>query len=222
MKQGFTLAETLITIGIIGIVAAMTLPIIIAKYQEIEFATAFKKIYSELQNSIDYITLSNGITECYTYFPEGNMSYQKKTQDCEQLFSNIVEKLQLTKGRDSLRNLYTDSSTVYANGGEAINRTCAYDASIKNSQIYVTKNGMTIFLTKTYVPLSIIIDVNGEKGPNKWGYDTFYMMLTSHNEKTNRILLTDEMCSIIEKGGKLPRTILRNEKENTDFSIFWQ
>lgn len=221
MKQGFTLAETLITIGIIGIVAAMTLPIIIAKYQEIEFTTAFKKIYSEVQNSIDYITLSNDITECYTYFPEGNTSYQKKTQDCEQLFSNIVEKLQLTKGRDSLRNLYTDSDTVYANGGKAINQTCSYDYVLRRSDVYTTKNGMTLFLNSiTYT--SIIIDVNGEKGPNKWGYDTFFMMLTNHNEKTNRILLTDEMCSIVEKGGKLPRTILRNEKENGNFSRYWE
>lgn len=221
MKQGFTLAETLITIGIIGIVAAMTLPVVIAKYQEIEFATAFKKIYSELQNSIDYITLSNGTNDCYTYMPEGVGSYQRKTQDCEQLFSNIVEKLQLTKGRDSLRNLYTDSDTVYANGGEAINRTCSHDYALRNSDVYITKNGMTLFLNSlTYT--SIIIDVNGEKGPNKWGYDTFFMMLTNHNEKTNRILLTDEMCSIVEKGGKLPRTILRNAKENGNFSRYWE
>lgn len=221
MKQGFTLAETLITIGIIGIVAAMTLPVVIAKYQEIEFTTAFKKIYSEVQNSIDYITLSNGITECYTYMPKGVGSYQRKTQDCEQLFSNIVEKLQLTKGRDSLRNLYTDSSTVYANGGEAINRTCSYDTMLRYSDIYITKNGMTLFLN-SITSTSIIIDVNGEKGPNKWGYDTFFMMLTNHNQKTNRILLTDEMCSIVEKGGKLPRTILRNTKENENFSTYWE
>ena len=44
MKQnGFTLAETLITIGIIGIIAAITLPIIIANKRAIELETALKK-----------------------------------------------------------------------------------------------------------------------------------------------------------------------------------
>jgi prepilin-type cleavage/methylation N-terminal domain protein len=33
-NKGFTLAEVLITLGIIGIVAAMTIPTILAKYQE--------------------------------------------------------------------------------------------------------------------------------------------------------------------------------------------
>lgn len=34
MRKGFTLAEVLITLGIIGIVAALTLPSLIQKYQE--------------------------------------------------------------------------------------------------------------------------------------------------------------------------------------------
>ncbi len=34
MKNGFTLAEVLITLGIIGIVAAMTMPALIANYQK--------------------------------------------------------------------------------------------------------------------------------------------------------------------------------------------
>ena len=33
MKKGFTLAEVLITLGIIGVVAAMTIPTLIANYQ---------------------------------------------------------------------------------------------------------------------------------------------------------------------------------------------
>lgn len=33
MKNGFTLAEVLITLGIIGVVAAMTLPVLIQKHK---------------------------------------------------------------------------------------------------------------------------------------------------------------------------------------------
>ena len=48
MKKGFTIAEVLITIGIIGIVAAMTIPGLIKNYQERQFKTAYKKAYSEI------------------------------------------------------------------------------------------------------------------------------------------------------------------------------
>ena len=47
-KKGFTLAEVLITLGIIGIVAAMTMPALIANHQKQVAATAVKKMYSQL------------------------------------------------------------------------------------------------------------------------------------------------------------------------------
>lgn len=40
----FTMAEVLITLGIIGIVAAMTLPALIQKYQKQETSARLKKI----------------------------------------------------------------------------------------------------------------------------------------------------------------------------------
>ena len=69
----------------------------------------------------------------------------------------------------------------------------------------------------------IIIDVNGEKEPNKWGYDVFFMTLSSGNHRgsTGKILLTDEFCSISEKGGRYARTILRNEKDNVSNTWFY-
>ena len=50
-KAAFTLAEVLITLGIIGIVAAMTLPMLIAKYQKLVATTQLKRIYSILANA---------------------------------------------------------------------------------------------------------------------------------------------------------------------------
>ena len=47
-KEAFTLAETLITLGIIGIVAAMTLPSVISNIQDKQFKAAFKKQFSKL------------------------------------------------------------------------------------------------------------------------------------------------------------------------------
>ena len=43
MKPAFTMAEVLITLGILGIVIAMTLPALIKKYQNVVILTALKK-----------------------------------------------------------------------------------------------------------------------------------------------------------------------------------
>ena len=51
MKKGFTLAEVLITLGIIGVVAAMTMPTLINNHREKETVVKLKKLNSTLQNA---------------------------------------------------------------------------------------------------------------------------------------------------------------------------
>ena len=51
-KNGFTMAEVLITIGIIGLVAAMTLPTVVNKYQERVTVTKVTKFYSIMNQAI--------------------------------------------------------------------------------------------------------------------------------------------------------------------------
>ena len=50
-KKGFTLAEVLITLGIIGVVAAMTIPTLIQNTNSVKFATQFKKDISTLSQA---------------------------------------------------------------------------------------------------------------------------------------------------------------------------
>ena len=50
--RGFTLAEVLITLGIIGVVAAMTIPMLIINYQKRLTLTRLKKTYSQLNQVI--------------------------------------------------------------------------------------------------------------------------------------------------------------------------
>lgn len=47
-KKAFTLAEVLITLGIIGVVAAITIPGLITKYQKLATVVKLKKVYSQL------------------------------------------------------------------------------------------------------------------------------------------------------------------------------
>ncbi|MBE7710141.1 MAG: type II secretion system protein [Cyanobacteria bacterium SIG32] len=51
-KQGFTLAEVLITLGIIGVVAAMTIPTLISNTNGAQFKTAYKKALSTLNQAV--------------------------------------------------------------------------------------------------------------------------------------------------------------------------
>lgn len=60
MKKAFTLAEVLITLGIIGIVAAMTIPSLVASHKEKARITALKKIYSQLQNAFNLAVYEYG------------------------------------------------------------------------------------------------------------------------------------------------------------------
>ncbi len=51
-KFGFTLAEVLVTLGIIGVVAALTMPSLISNHQKKVFATKAKKTYSAISQAI--------------------------------------------------------------------------------------------------------------------------------------------------------------------------
>ena len=62
MKKAFTLAEVLITLAIIGIVAALTIPSVISNYQQQEFKTGLKKAVSVLNEAIQTNIAQEGET----------------------------------------------------------------------------------------------------------------------------------------------------------------
>lgn len=62
-KIAFTLAEVLITLGIIGVVAAMTLPSLITNYQEKQRVSQLKKVYSALSQAFVSALQENGTVD---------------------------------------------------------------------------------------------------------------------------------------------------------------
>ena len=68
-KPAFTLAEVLITLGIIGIVAAMTLPAVVSNYKKQEVVTRLKKFYVTLNQALLMSVSENGSMESWD-FPE--------------------------------------------------------------------------------------------------------------------------------------------------------
>ena len=59
-KVAFTLAEVLITLGIIGVVAAMTLPSLVNKYREQEIITRVKKTYTSIAQALELVQANYG------------------------------------------------------------------------------------------------------------------------------------------------------------------
>ena len=59
MKKAFTLAEVLITLGIIGVVAALTIPTLVNNYRKKQFETGLKKEYSVLLQALDMYKQDN-------------------------------------------------------------------------------------------------------------------------------------------------------------------
>ena len=59
-KKGFTLAEVLITLGIIGVVAALTIPALISNYRKSVVETRLKRSYSVLANAMLFAVKDNG------------------------------------------------------------------------------------------------------------------------------------------------------------------
>ncbi len=67
LRKGFTLAEVLITLGIIGIVAALTIPTLIGNYQKKEVPVRLQKMYNTLWGAISQAELENGQSEFWTF-----------------------------------------------------------------------------------------------------------------------------------------------------------
>jgi prepilin-type N-terminal cleavage/methylation domain-containing protein len=87
MTRGFTLAEVLITLGIIGVVAALTIPGPVAKYQKKAWQTGLKKEYSMLAQALAQYEFDKGEKLLPEDYPSGSfykifMTYFRATKDC--------------------------------------------------------------------------------------------------------------------------------------------
>ena len=61
-RSAFTLAETLITLGVIGVVAAVTLPTVMGNYKKKVLVTKMKKFYTTMNQAVKLSTVENGDT----------------------------------------------------------------------------------------------------------------------------------------------------------------
>ncbi|MBQ8460113.1 type II secretion system protein [bacterium] len=78
-NPGFTLAETLITIGIIGVVSAMTIPTLITKYQKSQVETRLKRFYSMINQTVRLSAAENDDADGWVTL-NGEYSYNKNLE----------------------------------------------------------------------------------------------------------------------------------------------
>ena len=74
--NGFALAEVLITLGIIGVVAAMTLPTLITNYQKRSTATRVKTFYSKINQAMQ-LSIADGNSPTASILKGKDYSYQE-------------------------------------------------------------------------------------------------------------------------------------------------
>ena len=180
-KSAFTLAEVLITLGIIGVVVAMTLPSLITKSIKKQTVVKLQKAISIVNQaykmSLDDIGEAN-TNEAFEmgankYFKTYWAPYIKTTVLCttyKQCGYKQLNPWTLPNGKAAAISLVADDSRVafYTNDGFLyVILTASGTGTIIDGKIEYTKNS------------SIIVDLNGKESPNRFGRDVFMLQRIS-------------------------------------------
>ncbi len=175
MKKGFTLSEVLITLGIVGIVAVLTIPAIMKNYKEKVYITQLKKFYGQLSEATQAIIDDEQSDDFYTTTGGVELSCSDINSGvCEKgagyFFNKYFKIVQNNCGQNSkcIGSNYTNAS------GQAI-------PSPKGNYCVQTANGVT--MCSLFNPrvggidnnpcLSVMVDINGPSEPNTTGKDVF-------------------------------------------------
>ena len=191
--NAFTLAEVLITLGIIGVVAAMTLPTLIQNHQKQVYATQLKKSINVFENMLNKMKADEGVTELdqlelfskgichdwdscdgfdgsnyadFSVIQETIAKYLKTAKICKVGECTATYKVETFKTKDN--------KTL----------TCGYSGNMSKWLGFYSTDGAIYYVTSgAFSDLSVTIDVNGEKGPNIFGRDVFPFYEDGYNQE---------------------------------------
>ncbi len=190
-RQGFTLAEVLITLGIIGVIAALTLPNLIAQHKKQTWVTQLRKTVSTLEQGFQKMRADAGgvdsleDTEAFMKMRSNEATYGEchiwnlgTDAVCDDLFKNYMPKYfnivdYPISPSDYVYNFRNDSGAdtafdefrmIFADGS-----VIGFDFTI--GRRHPQDNNVQL-------PGVVHIDVNGFKAPNTYGYDVFLLGIT--------------------------------------------
>ena len=156
-KQAFTLAEVLITLGIIGIVAAMTLPSVINSAQNLQYKSAYKKAYSEFSQAL-MISLNNGEIISRT------QAYDSIATESE--WNALKSKFKIVKECEpkELYSCWAQGDTFNGMPNTGYGKAFVDEAG-RSWALYFSSENI------------YFVDINGYKKPNIFGKDRFIFFL---------------------------------------------
>jgi len=186
-SKAFTLAETLVTIGIIGIVAAMTIPPLINNYKAQVTATKLKKTYTVLSQAMNAAVAKYGDAK---YWPEWDTS----AEDILRIYlapEIINAKVYPTATSEDKTMCYERKPQFYYNGSYQygwMNKVYMKSPFLANTTASMKlMDGTCIGLNPNYPRIPIYekllaVDINTpEQKPNMAGYDLFFFTVEGNN-----------------------------------------
>ena len=190
------MAEVLITLGIIGIVAAMTIPTLVSKIQEAHFHAKWKECYAILNNSFKLVAANNprllvsnaGINAMTGEFIDLMLENLNVVDTCG--WSTTYDNNLCDNYSNNLENIIkykwsaiSASSTELRYKSLAGGKIFSYDVQGKAALL---KNGAAVYFGSGGSGLTILVDVNNfEGGPNILGKDVYLITLKKVSSQYN-------------------------------------
>ena len=165
-RAAFTLAEVLITLGVIGIVAALTIPTLIANHQKKVYVTQFEKAYNTVQNAFKLMLAETGtdnLSDNDFISAMASSSNEAEVTRLAKKYFNIAQDVKHYNSNSAPDYRYL----FYGNGADTVS---------PSGYLIKTADGANIYLsTGSYGSvITVHFDVNGSnKGPNTSGRDYF-------------------------------------------------
>lgn len=185
LNNGFTLAEVLITLGIIGVVAAMTIPTLMQNANERATITTLKKAYSTLSNAYKLAEQEDGTPDTWGLMTDPTPSpamfdklkpYLKVDKDCTDNSQGCwptgvtYKYLAPSRGNWSLADNAANPKLRLVDGTLWIGWTQSPNCSLNRGNS----------LALQHICGEYWVDVNGYKKPNQVGNDVFIFYLTKY------------------------------------------
>lgn len=183
-KKAFTLAEVLITLAIVGTVAALTVPTLMAEIQKPQGVASLKKAYNDLSQAMQLIKNdNNGIIDFSIAANDNDHNYLMNVFAQKMNFSRTCNKG--TVAGNCWNNM---ASVKNLNGGTFAADPSWYAGANLNSGVYfmffmVSKtcnNNKFILKGQNIECGEILVDINGPKSPNQAGRDIFLLRVTKN------------------------------------------